>query len=294
MSITLAIASYKGGVGKTTLVSIIASTLCERFNKKVLIIDVDPQSNITEVFIPPREFEKLINISKSHGKVFSLEWIAGAGEPLIYSITNNLSILPSKPEYIGLAKFLMVPLERMQGLRKDLESKMEMYDYVILDLPPQMYGLIGPLIKIVDILVTPVTKTSFALSALYYLIRDIRGSPPHEKPPFIGAILTRFRRNEGMTIEIYRKRVKRIVEEAYQSLAMKWEFSDIMHPTFDTVFYAHPKLADIRALPMDKNDNVRMIRLVRGLLKYSPQILSFVEPLTKELEHRINIALNRK
>ncbi len=294
MPITLAIASYKGGVGKTTLASIIASTFSERFNRKVLIIDIDPQSNITEVFIPSREFEKLINMSKSHGKVFSLEWIVGTGEPLIYSITNNLSILPSKPEYISLAKFLMVPLERIQGLRRDLESKMDMYNYIIFDLPPQMYGLIGPLIKVVDILVTPVTKTSFALSALYYLIRDVRGSPPHENPPFIGAVLTRFRKNENMAIEIYRKKIKRVVEEAYQSLAMKWEFSDIMTPTFNSVFYAHPKLADIRALPMDKNDNVRMIRLVRGVLKYSPQILSFVEPLAKEFEYRINIALNRK
>ena len=61
--------------------------------------------------------------------------------------------------------------------------------------------------------------------------------------------------------------------------------------TFTNVFYAHPKLADIRALPFDESENVRMIRVIKGRVRYSNQILSFVEPLVKELEERIRVAL---
>jgi len=290
--IAIAIANYKGGVGKTTLASVIAATFAERFRRKTIIIDADPQSNITEVFVSSIDFDKISYYAKNQGKVFSLEWIIGSGEPLIYSITDNLAIVPSKPEYIGLAKFLIVPAERIQGLRREIDEKLRDFDFIILDLPPQMYGLIGPLIKIADALITPVTKTSFALTALYYLIRDIRSIPPNEQPPFLGAVLTRFRRNETINIELYRRRIKRIVDEAYRSMAMKWELEGKIHSyAFDNVFYAHPKLADIRALPFDESDNVRMIRVVRGKVRYSSQILSFVEPLVSELKDRIEAAL---
>jgi len=291
--ISIAVANYKGGVGKTTLASVLAATLAERFKKKVIIIDADPQSNISEVFISPIDFDKISSYAKNQGKVFSLEWIVGSGEPLIYSITENLAIVPSKPEYIGLAKFMIVPAERIQELKKEMNERLKDFDYIFLDLPPQMYGLIGPLIKIADALITPVTRTSFALTALYYLIRDIRGIPPNEKPPFLGAVLTRFRRNETLNIEIYRRRIRRVVDEAYRSMAMKWELEEkIYSHSFNSIFYAHPKLADIRALPFDESENVRMIRVIRGKVRYSNQILSFIEPLTKELEDRVNIALS--
>lgn len=292
MPVVIAIANYKGGVGKTTLASIVAATLAERFGRKTVIIDADPQSNITEVFIPPIDFDRIVHHARTQGKVFSLEWIAGSGEPMMYSVTDNLAIVPSKPEYIGLAKFLMVPAERIQELRSEMDEKLKNFEYVVLDLPPQMYGLIGPLVKIANALITPVTKTSFALTALYYLIRDIRSVPPSEKPPFLGVVLTRFRRNETLNIELYRRRIKRIVDEAYRSMAMKWELEGKIHSyTFNTVFYAHPKLADIRALPFDESENVRMIRVVRGKVRYSNQILSFVEPLAKEVEERIKASL---
>ncbi len=293
MPIIIAVANYKGGVGKTTLASVIATTFAERFGRKTIIIDADPQSNITEVFVSSIDFDKISYYAKNQGKVFSLEWIVGSGEPMIYSVTDNLAIVPSKPEYIGLAKFLIVPAERVQELRKEIDKKLKEFEFIVLDLPPQMYGLIGPLIKIADVLVTPVTKTSFALTALYYLIRDVRGTPPNEKPPFLGAVLTRFRRNETLNIELYRRRVKRVVEEAYRSMAMKWELEGKGYSyAFNNIFYAHPKLADIRALPFDESENVRMIRVIRGRVRYSNQILSFVEPLVKELEDRIRLTLS--
>ncbi|MDK6028985.1 ParA family protein [Ignisphaera sp. 4213-co] len=288
----VAIANYKGGVGKTTLASVIAATLSERFGRRVLIVDADPQANITEVFIPPTSFEKLLGFSKTHQKVFSIEWIAGSGEPVIYRVSDNLAVIPSKPEYIGLAKYVIVPAERIYSLRNDVDQKLSEFEYVILDLPPQMYGLIGPLIKMADALISPVTKTSFALTALYYLIRDIRGTPPNDKPPFIGAVLTRFRTIEKINIDIYRRRTKRIVEEAYSSYGMKWELEGkIPSPVFENVFFAHPKLADIRALPFDPSENVRLLRVLRGRVKYAPSIISFVEPLVKEVEHRVSKAL---
>jgi len=289
--IIVSIANYKGGVGKTTLTAVLATSLAERFNRKVLLIDADPQANLTEVFLPERLQLHAANLAEAYEKGLSYDWITGSRtDPVIIGITDRLYMVPSHHKYMRFLRIYTIPYERADAFRKDVITKLEKYgfDYIFIDLPPQMYGVVRPLAKITDFVIAPVTKTNFSIMALDYLIRDLKGEAPIEKPVFLGAVLVRFRTIETRQIPEYKDRALRAILQAYRDLGLKWELEALgLEPIFKSVLYAHRSLAEIRALPFDSMGNVKLIRLIRGELKASVEVMSFLEGLVKEFEERI-------
>lgn len=121
MPVIVSCVNYKGGVGKTTLMATLASTLAERYSKKVLMIDADPQANLTEVFLNERLQSYVVNRAEAYEKGLSYDWITGARvDPEIVSITDNLYIVPSHPKYMRLLRTSVIPYERAETFRKDI------------------------------------------------------------------------------------------------------------------------------------------------------------------------------
>jgi chromosome partitioning protein len=159
--------NMKGGVAKTTLAINIADCLAARHNKKVLLIDVDPQFNATQCLLSPEEY---MDYLQSDGdtilKVFdrSSRVLAGAAiknsqstpkalESInVLSVKNNLDILPGNLE---LYRLEMAPGDgREHRLKNYLAKVSDIYDYVVIDTPP-----------------TPsVWMTSALIASDYYLI----------------------------------------------------------------------------------------------------------------------------
>jgi cellulose biosynthesis protein BcsQ len=201
-------------------------------------------------------------------------------------------MIPSHPKYMKLLSSYSVPYERVQKLREDIGIKFEKMDFVFIDLPPQMYGIVKPLSKAADFIITPVSKTYFAITALQYLIEDMKTMPPTEWPIFLGAVLVRFRSNERAAIPEYREKVKKAVEEAYRLCGIKWELEGSgISPAFEAVLYNNPILARVRALPFDTLGNPYVVRVVRGEFKRAEKVLQIADALAKEFIERIGIAL---
>ena len=96
----ISIINMKGGVGKTTLSVGICSYLSEFYNKKVLLIDSDPQFNSTQAFLDPETYEKYSKDSKTIFKLFEpqtklFQNTLPKKEDLIISVKNykNLDLL---------------------------------------------------------------------------------------------------------------------------------------------------------------------------------------------------------
>jgi cellulose biosynthesis protein BcsQ len=103
MPVIVSVANYKGGVDKTTLTAILASTLSERLGKKVLLIDADPQANLTEVFLNEKQQNSVLTHAETHQRALSLNYIMGTrGDPQIVRLTDNLLMIPSHPKYMKL------------------------------------------------------------------------------------------------------------------------------------------------------------------------------------------------
>ncbi|MBK7628733.1 MAG: ParA family protein [Bacteroidales bacterium] len=124
----IVIANHKGGVGKTTSSINISAGLAKK-GKNVLIIDADPQSNLTESF---GIFDPVKDLYVSFSK----------GEPLpIINVKKNLSIVPNSLNFSGIELEIAGRMPREIILKELMTGLDKTYDYCIIDCPPSL-GLI--------------------------------------------------------------------------------------------------------------------------------------------------------
>ncbi len=125
---TICVANHKGGVGKTSSVASIGAILASR-GKKVLLVDLDTQANLTRHFL-----EKLPSRIIYHA-------IREQSDLPIYPIRENLDIVPSGLDMAGIDLELQMMFNRERVLKTLLEPYVNFYDYIILDCPPAL-GLV--------------------------------------------------------------------------------------------------------------------------------------------------------
>jgi chromosome partitioning protein len=130
MARTIAITNQAGGVGKTTLVRDIGYELASR-NKRVLLIDLDPQASLT-VFLglDPWQQEKTIYHS-----------LKDETNPLPSKEVFNLKLVPSNLKLAEIEMELATVLLREFRLREILTPLADQYDFILIDCPPSL-GLI--------------------------------------------------------------------------------------------------------------------------------------------------------
>ncbi|MCF6463404.1 ParA family protein [Clostridium sp. Cult1] len=130
----ITIFNQKGGVGKTTTVINLAAAL-GKSNKKILIVDVDPQGNATSgLGIDKNSLE----LSVYDGLIndISLKQIAKK------TSAENVDIIPSSVDLAGAEIELIGMGERELSLKKSLEEVKDNYDFIFIDCPPSL-GLLS-------------------------------------------------------------------------------------------------------------------------------------------------------
>jgi chromosome partitioning protein len=159
----ITIANQKGGVGKTTTVVNLATALAS-IDKKVLVVDMDPQYNSSMSF-------NAYDINKSIYKVFSNE----------IQITNSIqaSQIPkldviSACEDLAAAEYELADDENRNYLLKQyIEAIKNNYDYIFIDTPPTLGLLTISSLTASDEVLIPVQCEFFALEGLSKLIKTI-------------------------------------------------------------------------------------------------------------------------
>lgn len=125
MANIIAIVQHKGGVGKTTTVSALGAGLA-KLGKKVLLVDLDPQANLTQSFHIIEETDHIYNAMTGKNK---LEWL---------EIGPNLSLIPSHIDLAGAEIELVGQAGREFILKELLDSIEHIFDYIIIDCPPSL------------------------------------------------------------------------------------------------------------------------------------------------------------
>lgn len=124
----IVVVNNKGGIGKTTSVQNISACLALK-GKRTLMLDLDPQTNLTESF---GLFNQEPNIYHSFSK----------GEPLnVINLKKNLSLVPSSIDFAGIELEISNKMRRENILAKLLAPLEDQFDYCVMDCPPSL-GLI--------------------------------------------------------------------------------------------------------------------------------------------------------
>jgi chromosome partitioning protein len=211
--------NFKGGVGKTATVVNIGATLAKLHEKKVLIVDLDPQSNSSVWLMRPDRWRE--HVAKGRHSTFQIFDDALHGRPrfdfagsLVKGVVTwtgftdlpRLHLLPASVELLRIE-------DRIHQLRTPaiyqildtaLGSHFKGYDYVLMDCPPNLYSTTKAAIFSADSCVVPYVPDYLSLSGFQVLAEQIaemreRFAPylPGRRQPNIAAVIVSHYRQSG-------------------------------------------------------------------------------------------------
>ncbi|MFC7358263.1 ParA family protein [Jejudonia soesokkakensis] len=195
----IAIANQKGGVGKTTTSVNLAASLGV-LEKKVLLIDADPQANATSGLGIDVEAVEI-------GTYQLLEHSASAKDAILKTNSPNLDLIPSHIDLVAIEIELVDKDSREYMLKKALKDVIPLYDYILIDCAPSLGLLTLNALTAAHSVMIPIQCEYFALEGLGKLLNTIKSVQKiHNKELDI----------EGLLLTMYDSRLRlsnQVVEE---------------------------------------------------------------------------------
>ncbi|MDG5496654.1 AAA family ATPase [Niveispirillum sp. BGYR6] len=176
---SIAFFNNKGGVGKTTLLCNVAAYAALKLKKRVCVIDADPQCNATQYFFDEKVIDFIYDIGGFTVSNVVEPLMDGEGyvrDPQILKCSSfGLDVLPGDPNLAIMEDFLAREWASAKGgdiraiktnlVFSDLLDKLQIYDYVFLDVSPSLGAINRSILLSSDYFVSPMSIDIFSLRA---------------------------------------------------------------------------------------------------------------------------------
>ena len=215
--------NYKGGVGKTTMSVEIAATLARKFGFKVLIVDLDPQTNASFYLIPEADWEKWVNTKGSLKDIFESairDEDFDVSAVIMKDVYDGIDLLPSHLDLLPIdlelaAKWGAQSSEAKMIIKDRLNPAIESgeYDFVVIDCPPNLNLVTQNALMLSDSYVVVCLPEYFSIRGIGLIETQIGkmmsqindnlirfGAQPVQGPAMRGIIFNRIRNRSGGTV----------------------------------------------------------------------------------------------
>lgn len=250
MPIVTSIINLKGGVGKTTITLALAHFLAVEHHRRVLVIDLDPQTNATVCLIPEQEWKVRDETGRTLYQLFA-DQVKGsrrfdADAAIVRDVSNvgggvkGLDLLPSSLQLIKVQDRVtqITDLENFEhgpifALRDALDDLLPYYDHVLIDCPPSLGVVTLNGLAFSDSYLIPVVPDILSVLGIPPILDRVErfGSRTRRNIRALGIIISKMRQQTLLHNEVLRRLREDFVERHFP-------------PVFQTVVLESTRIAE--------------------------------------------------